>query len=339
MMALALALTPAFAMAQDDDEESAGAEEGDEGEDTMDFAEGEDGGSLDFSLEEAETALPGTGLRVTGLVLRAETNIDEELPRHLTDTLIAEMEKVGGYQVAGPGPLVDRFAQMGEQGTLDCVYNPICLSRIGEELGLERLVIGRITGTSGDYTLSIDLINVEEGTVEDYTNRTVKGGRDDLDETVGTSVRRLFNVRVGLKKVVEREPEEVGPVQTALAWTTLGVGVLCIGAGAYFGLDASSIQGDLEDGNRTVSNGRNVYAISQKEAQARLEDAESSALYANVFYGIGIAAGVTSALLFLITPGSDIATEEELAGDGPRDFRLLPILTDTSAGVGAGFSF
>ncbi len=343
--AIALALMPAVTMAQADDEEPAGDDFGGEelgddgaGGDTMDFGAGGDD-SLDFSLEEAETALPSNGLKVTGLVLRAEPDVDQALTEHLTETLITEIEAVGLYQVQAPGALQDRFAQLGEQGTLDCVYNPICLSRIGEELGLERLVIGRLTGTGGNYTLSIDLINVEEGTVEDYTNRTVKGGRGELDETVGTSVRRLFNVRVGRKAPVEVKPAEAGPIQTGLAWTTLGVGVIAIGAGVFFGLDASSIQSELEDGNRTVANGRNVYSLSQVEAQSRLEDAESSALLANIFYGVGIAAGVTSALLFFITPGSDIATEAELAGDGVRDFRLVPILTDTSAGVGAGFSF
>lgn len=340
----ALAFAPATAFAQEGDDPPAddlGDDFGEEGEgDSMDFTEGgDDGGSLDFSLEEAEEALPGQGLVVTGVILRAEPDVDASLAPALTETLIGEMEKIGGYQVTEPGPLQERFAQLGEQGTLDCVYNPICLSRVGSELGLERLVIGRLTGTSGDYTLSIDLINVEEGTVEDYTNRTVKGGLSDLKETVGTSVRRLFDVRVGRKKPVEVAPAEAGPVQVALAWTTLGVGVVAIGAGVFFGLDASSIQDELENGNRSVVSGRNVYAISQKDAQARLEEAESSALLANVFYGVGIAAGVTSALLFLITPGSDIATEEELAEDGVRDFRLVPILTDTSAGVGAGFSF
>jgi hypothetical protein len=334
---IALAFLPAAAMAQAGDDEP-GGDDALDGGDSMDFTDG-DGGSLDFSLEEAETALPGTGLKVTGLVLRAEPDVDLALTEHLTETLITEMESVGGYQVEAPGALRERFAQLGEQGTLDCVYNPICLSRIGEELGLARLVIGRLTGTSGDYTLSIDLINVEEGTVEDYTNRTVKGGKSELDETVGTSVRRLFDVRVVPKRAAEAPPAEAGPIQTALAWTTLGVGVIAIGAGVFFGLDASSIQGELEDGDRTVANGRNVYSITQVEAEARLKDAEDSALLANIFYGVGIAAGVTAALLFFINPGSDIATEEELAKDGPRNFRLIPILTDTSAGVGAGFSF
>jgi hypothetical protein len=43
--------------------------------------------------------------------------------------------------------------------------------------------------------------------------------------------------------------------------------------------------------------------------------------------------------LFFITPGSDIATEEELAADGVRDLRVVPIFTETTVGVGAGFSF
>ena len=314
-----------------------------EEEGTMDFALGEDdGGSLDFDLEETEEIGDQEGPALTGLIIRAEGEVEASVPRELTAVLLAELRALGSYTVTAPNEIQEQFAQLGEQGTLDCVYNPICLSRVGAELKLAKLVIGRISGVDGDYSLSIDLIDVETGTVEDYTNRTVKGGSRELKETVGSSVKRLFDVRERKKKVVEQAPVEMGPVQTGLAWGTLGVGVVCIGAGVYFGLEASSIESDLEQGARRevpAGSGRSVYAITPKAAQAQLDEADSNALLANVMYGVGIAAGVTSALLFMITPGSDIATEEELAEGGIRDIRIAPIFTETTAGVGAGFSF
>jgi hypothetical protein len=62
---------------------------------------------------------------------------------------------------------------------------------------------------------------------------------------------------------------------------------------------------------------------------------------ANIFYGVGIAAAATSAILFLIKPGSDIATEEELNNKKRRgDLRVTPLFSpDGTAGFGAAFEW
>ena len=48
-------------------------------------------------------------------------------------------------------------------------------------------------------------------------------------------------------------------------------------------------------------------------------------------------AGV-SVVLFTITPGSDIATDEDLA-QGPRNFRVAPVVGSESFGFAGGFDF
>ncbi len=193
--------------------------------------------------------------------------------------------------------------------------------------------MGRLTGSDGNYTFNMDLVNVEESLIADYTSRTVKGDLGDLQETVKPSINRLFNIRQVRTGPAKDSPEpEIGTLQKGLAWTALGTGVVFVGLGVFFGLEASAIEDELTNGSRVNVNGQNVYALSPVQAQARLTEAEDQALLSNISYGVGIAAGVTSALLFFIKPGSDIATEEELQSER---LRIQPVFGAQGAGVQA----
>lgn len=326
LMALLLLVAPSAALAQEDDNSM---------DFTMEDAEGEGDGdsSMDFTVDEAEATIPTEGITVTGLILRADSNVSLEALQAANDALLAELDKLVqyGYQNVPNFGLSDEFAAMGEQGAQDCLYNPICLNRLGREQGLQRMVIGRLGGSRGDFSISLDLINPEAGVVEKYVSRTVKGSRAELAETISSSVPRLFDVRVAGKGGSDTElpPAEPSQLQKAMAWSTLGVGVVSIGVGAFVGLSARGTESDVED-NANAGN------ITQVDAESQIQDAKDKALLANVFYGVGIAAGVTSALLFLITPGSDIATEEELAHER---FEIKPLIGPDAAGVQAGFSW
>jgi TolB-like protein len=336
---LSLLLWSGAALAQEGDGDTMDFGGGDqsgqeEGGDTMDFG-GEGDGSMDFSLDEAQEAIPEGGLRITGIVVRTEDSVENSVLNPLSEKLITELDQLNGFQVVANLELRDRFATMGEQGTLDCVFNPVCLGRLGTELGLQRIVVGRLSGTDGSYTLNMDLVNVEESLIADYTSRTVQGDLDDLKEVVKPSVARLFNIRqVRVGRPQEQPEPEIGTVQKTLAWTTLGASAVSLGLGIYFGLEAKGVEDDLNAYPREDINGQNVYSLTPVQAQAMLEDGESSALLSNIFFGVGIAAGVTSALLFLIKPGSDIATEEELQSDR---LELFPVWGSQGAGVGAQY--
>jgi hypothetical protein len=321
----------------------------DEGDDAMDFTQdqegtdgatdgtgdGADDGAMDFSVDEAQANIPEGGLRMTAIVVRTEDSVEPGLAEPLAEALINELDQLNGFQVEANLALQDRFATMGEQGTLDCVFNPVCLGRVGAELGLQRLVVGRLSGADGNYTLNLDLVNVEESLIADYTSRTVQGDLDDLKEVLKPSVSRLFNIRQTKTGKPKAAPDpEIGPLQKGLAWTTLGVGVVCVGLGTWFGLEAMAIEDELTNGQRVNINGQSVYNLTPLQAQARLVEGEDNALYSNIFFGVGLAAGVTSALLFFIKPGSDIATEEELKSDR---LQLAPTFGAQGAGVSAQY--
>ena len=311
------------------------AQEG--GEDEITFGGDEEGGGeITFGEEDAdfefsEEDVEGEGMLVTGVVIRAEESIDVFLADTLTDALMSGLDKLPGYRSVPNDMLKDKFAALGEQGTQDCAYNPICLSKIGEELGIERLVIGRLSGSEGEYNVNIDLINVSERTTDNYISRTVRGDLDDLQKTVKGSLPRLFNIRRvrKRKKNIAPAPVESSSLQRGFAWGTAGLAVAGIGLGVYFGLSASSLESELEEGGRT-GGGFNAYTITQRDAQVKLDEAESSALTANVFYGIGLASAVVSGLLFSVTFGEDIATSEESADH----LRWSPGLSPAGDGVG-----
>jgi len=331
LFALGLMLPSLSASAQDDDDMNFSMDETDGGGDAN---AGGEGGDDEFNFSVDETAKgptkKGEGPPVTGIVIVGDGETDPSLAAQFTDVLMVNLDRLEEYTSRPNNGLVDKFAVLGAQDGLECAYDPICLSRIGEELGVEYLLIGRLTGTKGSYGINLDLIDVKGSTVKEYVTRSVDGGASDVEKAIADSFPRLFNIRKGAKKKGAEPDREVGPVQKGVAWGTLGLGVVFVGAGVYFGLDASSIEDELTNGARKPDAPR-PYILTQKEAQARLDDAESSALLANVFYGLSIAAGATSALLFLIKPGSDIATEEELS-DG---FHLSPLIGPDGAGVSA----
>ena len=141
-LALLLLVAPSVALAQEDDNSM---------DFTMEDAEGEGEGdsSMDFTVDEAEATIPTEGITVTGLILRADSNVSLEALQAANDALLAELDKLVqyGYQNVPNFGLSDEFAAMGEQGAQDCLYNPICLNRLGREQGLQRMVIGRLGGS------------------------------------------------------------------------------------------------------------------------------------------------------------------------------------------------
>ncbi|MEL6177530.1 MAG: hypothetical protein AAFS10_01195 [Myxococcota bacterium] len=310
-------------------------------QDEMTFGEEEveEDVDFDFSVDDAQPTGPKSGPTVTGIIIATDPGIDPSTAQILTDILMLELDKLTEYQSQPNGQLVDKFAAMGQEGAAECAFNPICIGRVGGEVGVERLVIGRLTGGDGSYDLNMDLVNVSENAVEYYVSRTVRGDVDDLEKTVIESIPRLFRIR---KKIVGggggggEQEAEASALQTGLAWGTLGLAVVSLGAGLFFGLDASSTQSDLENGEQNDG----VYTITQREAQSQLDDAEGSAQLANIFFGVGLAAGVASVLLFTITFGEDIATDQQETSE-LDNFRISPAVSPDGEGVGfsAGFDF
>lgn len=106
---------------------------------------------------------------------------------------------------------------------------------------------------------------------------------------------------------------------TITGLTLIGVGASSLLAGTLFGLSANSIESDLAD-QRSRNERPNPQLISQGEDQA---------LYANLFYGVGVSTLITGLLLWTFDDGG---AEGEQASAG-LDPYALPEIVPTKDGA------
>jgi len=248
---------------------------------------------------------------VTGLVVPNE-NLDSRTAELLSDLLVDELGTIDIVTVVDNIDLRDEFEIMGSELATECAFDPVCLGRIGWDIGLDQVVIGRSTPsrTESDVTFTLDLIDLESRSVLRYRSVEVDNNLTAIGQVISRQLPFLFEIREGPTDVVDG-PTGPSPVQVGMAWTTLGLGVVSLGVGVYFGIDASNLEDEVRNGDLREGDVYIAYIATQRGAQSTLDEAADSALLANVFLGTGVALLGVSALLFLITPGSDIDTQAE----------------------------
>lgn len=93
---------------------------------------------------------------------------------------------------------------------------------------------------------------------------------------------------------------------TPIAPFVLGaVGIVGLGVGSYFGLQAMS---DADDANELCPDGR----CTSQHGEDLMDDARTSATVSNIAFGVGAAALVTGVVLYFAAPGADESTAEGL---------------------------
>lgn len=295
--------------------------------DTTEFEIDED------SVDAIETA---GDLPVTTGVIVPNAAMDARTAEILSDHLVDELHTIGLVSTVDNYELRDEFEIMGTELATECAFDPVCLGRVGWDIGLDQVVIGRATpGRTGDEVLfTLDLVDLESRSVLRYRSIEVDNNSAALSQAITTQLPFLFEIRTGPGPVVEG-PTGPSAVQQGFAWGTLGLGVVALGVGIFFGLDASSTEDDVRNGALREGD---VYVATQREAQTQLDDASDSALMANVFLGTGVALLGVSALLFLITPGSDIDTAAEGVGTTWQP-PLSPTVTSDGWGLSGQMRF
>jgi hypothetical protein len=344
---------PVTAYAQDEEGNDWGDEDGLDFSEPLDFSEeggedwgdGEDwtddGAGDDWSTEEpviGPTPVVDDGvINVTGLFVPSST-LDPLLADQLTDSLMIELGTLEGFGVVPNDSLREQFEIMGAELAYECAFDPVCIGRYGAELGLDKIVIGRVDAAGNGWGTTIDLMDSGSSSIENYRYFTTESRLAAVQEVLPAQLRTLFGIRVvreGGGDVVAG----ISPLQKAMAWTTLALGVGAFSTGVVFGLGAKSTESDLESCPETiVSDGRAACLQTQREAQADIDDGKQQALLANVFMGAGLFLTAGSIVLFTVSPGSDIDEGAELSR-GPRDFRLAPVFARGGFGVEGGFNF
>lgn len=294
---------------------------------------GADEGTTGTTTPAAPQVSTVTGLFVPG------TALAPELADLLTQTLLTELGTIEGYQTVGNDALRTEFEIMGADLAYECAFDPVCLGRYGRQLGLGKIVVGRVEAArDGGWETTIDLVDAATSTIENYRFFTTPARLADVQTALVPQLRLLFGLRpIGAGGGNVRSGPS--PVQRGMAWTTLGLGVASIGAGVAFGLQANSIRNELEDCALVETAGAGfVCEITQTAARDRIDDGKKAALLSNVFLGTGLFLSAGSIVLFTVTPGGDIDEDADLAS-APREFRVRPVVSHTQVGLSGSIRF
>ncbi len=294
---------------------------------------GEDDGGMSFGVDEAEADpddLETAEEQQSMAVVAVPTSAVSEEQRHLLQTRLAEsMQRVRGYSFEGRDAIL---TSLRDRGAERCARESLCLATIGDNPGVNNLVLARITQVGERYRLDLDLFDVDERLFATYESVEDLASVGDAIDEIDGAVSSVFELRErdGGPEVDSGKSRKWVQPTFAISSAVLSAGF--IAGGIAFGLQANNERQEIVDR-------RDAGEVTQRQAQSDLENAESTAARANAFYGIGAGLAVVSVVLFTVDFGSDVATEEELEASRVRDFRIAPSVTPERAGIGAFFRF
>lgn len=295
---------------------------------------GEEEGTMTFGEEDAADTSDEEQKPVVGLAAVPGDAIDESQRQSLQQQLGDSLQQVPDIELQTGTALLESLRQ---RTVATCVTEPLCLGSIGDDAGVERIVLAKVDRKEDGLQLDIDYFNVEDRLFIKYESVDGLGNFNKVLDQVQPVIKTVFEIR-------EREEEpnyadqNTGAAQTAIA---VGCGVLSAGAlvgGIVFGTNARGIESNV---NSYEKNEQGVYKDSeftQTEAQRMLNDAQGQAELANISYGLSGAFAIASGVLFLIDPGGDVSEESGQASLFDR-LEVSPNFGKSGAGISAGFDF
>ncbi len=305
-------------------------------QDSMDFGVDEveedeeaadDDGTMSFGADEVgdeDAAAVADDTYSLAVLVLPSPEIDRNERIEIQDKMREAVALDPNYQAQDGAAMLNGLEEMGVN---ECVTETLCLAGVGQNVGVDRVLLGTVKKDGGSLTFNVDLFDVEEKLFVKYTTKRNLSGYSALEGAVEPAMKDIFDIRVDRDGPNYGDETDGGTVQTVLAYSTAALAVGSLATGIYFGMDASSQEDDIlankdEEGQ---------FTISQVEAERMRRDAESSALTANVLYGTAAGMAIISGVLFYVDGGSDVAE--------PSDRRRRSSLFDAielRPSVGAG---
>lgn len=275
--------------------------------------------------------------QITAIVVPSEL-LSAAQADELAAAVLKGLGTIPGLTIVSNDKLRGEFEIMGAELAFECAFDPICLGRYGRDLGLDRIVVGRVAAASdGKWGTTFDLFETPTSAIASYRYFETPAGVGIVTQVVESELKVLF----GIRDAKERGPEivqEMSPWQRYSAWTSLGLSVASLGAAATYAVAANDTQTKLNDCKQiSLSDDTSVCSRTQKDAEADISLGEDQALYSKVFLGSGVFFGAVSALLFNIQPGEEAVEEED--EDIAQRFRLFPQVTLDTVGLAGNWSF
>ncbi len=315
-----------FGVEDVEEEDGEGQEGGDTGDD----------GEMTFGADEVQEDPQDTGAADTytvAVVALPSDAIDRSQRIELQQKMLDAVSLDPNYSAQDGASVLNGLEENG----MSCVTEPLCLSSVGQEAGVDRILIGRVEDKARGLSLNIDLFDVSDKLFVKYTSVDRLANFDSVIDSVEPGMKDIFDIRVERKGPNYGEETDTGTVQKVLAWTAAGLSVASLGTGIYFGSEASSGEEEILG----MKDGNGQFTINQRQAQQMVRDVEGDALTANVLYGASAGLAVISGILFYVEGGSDVAD--------PNDRRRRAGLLDRvdvqptfglgNVGLGATFSF
>ncbi|QDG51021.1 hypothetical protein FIV42_09840 [Persicimonas caeni] len=313
-----------------------GVEEVEEEESEGQDGAAEDDGTMTFGAEEVQEEPQDTAATdsyTVAVVAIPSEAIDRDQRIELQQKMLDAVSLDPNYRAQDGAPVLNGLEA---NGIASCVTEPLCLSGVGQDAGVDRILIGRVEQKARGLSLNVDLFDVNDKLFVKYTSVDRLGNFDSVLDSVEPAMKDIFDIRVERKGPNYGEEGDSGTVQKILAWTAAGLSVASLGAGIYFGMEAS----DGEDAIIGSKNAGGQFTISQAEAQQMLRDVEGDALTANVLYGASAGLAVISGILFYVESGSDVAAPEGRRRAGLLDrVDIQPSFGVDNVGLGASFKF
>ncbi len=259
-------------------------------------------------------------------------DLDSQDRLALQRELRSAVENVPGFMVYGDDVVLPGLE---DRGTDTCVREPLCLSSVGRNGGVERILLARVARGSDGYRLNVDFFDVNERLFLRYHVANGLGSFDDVINAVRPAVNDIFNIRTP-RTGDEFVDDNAVNIQRIMAYSTAGLAVASLAVGVYFGMTV----GDLEDEfNAQPKVDGHYTSLTQVKAAELIRDMETTAVTANVFYGLSAALAVGSVLLFVLE--GDSADEEASNERQPAwgQLRFSPTISHETVGIGAHLRF
>ncbi len=346
LLAFCLSFVPP-ALAQDFDFTDDGtSEEGSSDDDTsFDFTDGtspEDNKPVEPDFQMPDGSKP---------IIVAFFEPGDSTPKRRTDALAEAVVKHLGdfeeYDSVIAVPILRKLEAMSEDERFDCAggSNPACIADMGKEINAKYVIIGRIQ-TEGVTIphIYLELIDTATGTVTKITDFDTQPRLRSQEKDLKPAVYSLFNKKVAdideILKGTRVQADNGLPLGQLVSGIVIGVLALgSIGAGIYFGLDAKDkddqVKKAIDDNRKAKLADVNYDGLKhQKKVKKIKDEAQQSAMIANILYAGGAVLGVVSLVLFLVRSDAD----EDLFASQP-DLYVTPAISEEGGGVIAGFRF
>lgn len=162
-------------------------------------------------------------VKIAVLDLEATEGVLPAVRRTLDELVLTEAQRSGRLQVLGMSDLRAVLGLERQRQLLGCESGE-CLTELGGQLGVDRLLAGAL-GKVGDlYYLNLKLIRTSTATVEGRVSREIRGGEAELVEAVRSGVRELL------------DPLVSSPPLYARWWFWTALGVVAVGSSAAWAL-------------------------------------------------------------------------------------------------------